>query len=338
MIIYFFLTFFLLSTLTSLVFMGKYNYSLLDRVLLEKVNSLGNKFYILVEVIRTYKTFTCCFILSTFFLNFLRDRKICVMLHFVNYSYIALSLGVKVRRKIMKFAGYGATSLLGQPNNKAYSNTALMYHKSVKLEKDMLVEFKFISSRATATFKQGVVVDVMKRDYNKVLQRSYSNCKEVKRDLSFINEWKLLESNIIKDIKKGHWPKLTIKANKLLKQLQTKICHLSSTGTDTTAMKLIEKYSMNIVIRYIAINKVTAQSGLTPGVDNFIIKNSSHKIELLSQSKQTKLNSLPTMKVKLVEIPKPNGSSRILGISTILDRVLQTQLYLLLDPFKHKVT
>jgi RNA-directed DNA polymerase len=39
------------------------------------------------------------------------------------------------------------------------------------------------------------------------------------------------------------------------------------------------------------------------------------------------------MKVKLVEIPKQNGSTRILGIGTMLDRVLQTQLSLLLDPF-----
>jgi retron-type reverse transcriptase len=98
-------------------------------------------------------------------------------------------------------------------------------------------------------------------------------------------------------------------------------------------MELIETYSMNIVIRYIAINKIALQSGETSGVDNFIIKNNSNKIELLHQSKKTKLNLSSTMKVRLVEIPKPNGSSRILGINTMLDRVLQTQLRLLLDPF-----
>ena len=98
-------------------------------------------------------------------------------------------------------------------------------------------------------------------------------------------------------------------------------------------MDLIEKYSMNIVIRYLAINKITAQSGSTPGVDHFIIKNNSHKLELLSQSKQTKLNWCSSMRVKLVEIPKPDGTIRTLGISTMLDRVLQTQLCLLLDPF-----
>ena len=65
-------------------------------------------------------------------------------------------------------------------------------------------------------------------------------------------------------------------------------------------MKLIETYSMNIVVRYIAINKVASQSGSTPGVDNFIIKNNSHKITLLHQSKETKLKSLSTIKIKLV--------------------------------------
>lgn len=100
------------------------------------------------------------------------------------------------------------------------------------------------------------------------------------------------------------------------------------------AMNLIEKYSMSILIRYTAINKVTIQSGSTPGIDNFIIKNNSNKIDLLIQSKETKLSTLPViMKVKLIEIPKPDGSFRKLGISTMLDRVLQTQLYLLLDPF-----
>ena len=39
------------------------------------------------------------------------------------------------------------------------------------------------------------------------------------------------------------------------------------------------------------------------------------------------------MEVRYVEIPKPNGKTRGLGICTLTDRVLQTQLCLLLDPF-----
>nr|YP_009476640.1 hypothetical protein StoMt_p004 [Storeatula sp. CCMP1868]AVM81133.1 hypothetical protein StoMt_p004 [Storeatula sp. CCMP1868] len=325
-----------MKKLTSLAIVGKYNYSLLDRTLSVTVNSLGNKFYVLVEITRTYKTFSYCFIPPIYFQSFLGDRMICVMLHLVNYSYIALSLGVKVRRKIMKFAGNGATSLFGKPNNKVYSNTVIMHYAGVilfnkiKLDRDMSVGF--INPRAAATFNKGVAVGVIRKEYGRVLQRFYSS-KGVKRDLAFSQEWELLESNLIKDIKKGNWPRLTAKANIVLKQLQAEICRLSLIGSNEMAMKLIEAYSMNIVIRYIAINRITVQSGSTPGIDNFIVKNNSHKIDLLFQSKETKLSSLSTMKVKLVEIPKPDGSVRSLGISTMLDRVLQTQLYLLLDPF-----
>jgi RNA-directed DNA polymerase len=320
----------ILKKLTSLTLIGTYNHFLLDLVLPVKVNSLRNGFCILVEVRRTYKTFSCCFILSKRLYFVFGDRVICVMLHLVNYSYIALSLGVKVRRKIMKFAGDEAISLLGQSNNKIYNSIVTKCYTGTELNRNMLVGFS--NPRVAATFSKDVVIGVIKKEYKRVFRRFY-NSKGVKRRLVFASKWKTLEQNLIKDIKKTQWPKFTSEANKLLKLLQIEICRLSLTGSDIEAMKLIETYSMNIVIRYIAINKIAAQSGETPGVDNFIIKNNNNKIELLNQSKKTKLNLSSTMKVKVVEIPKLNGSTRILGISTMLDRVLQTQLCLLLDPF-----
>ena len=105
---------------------------------------------------------------------------ICVIEHLVNYPYIALRLGVKVRREVMKFAGDGATSLFGiKPNNKVYSNTVTMHYvgvfllNKIKLDRDMLVGF--FNPRAIATFSNGVVVGVIKRKYGKVLRRSYSS-------------------------------------------------------------------------------------------------------------------------------------------------------------------
>merc|ERR1712232_1387754 len=215
-------------------------------------------------------------------------------------------------------------------DNKVYNSTITKYYTGTELNRNMLVGFS--NPRVTATFSKGVVIGVIKKEYKRVFQRFYSS-KGVKRRLVFASEWKTLELNLIKDIKKARWPKFVSEANKLLKALQTEICRLSLTGADISAMKLIETYSMNIVIRYNAINKIAFQSGESPGVDNFIIKNNSNKIKLLFQSKKTKLNLSSIMKVKLVEIPKPNGSTRILGIGTMLDRVLQTQLCLLLDPF-----
>ena len=69
--------------LTSLTLFGKYNLFLLDLVLPVKVNSLRNEFCILVEVTRTYKTFTCCFILSKY-LFFFFERP-------YDLRYVALS-------------------------------------------------------------------------------------------------------------------------------------------------------------------------------------------------------------------------------------------------------
>lgn len=65
---------------------------------------------------------------------------------------------------------------------------------------------------------------------------------------------------------------------------------------------------MNIVIQYVAINKITIQSGAISGVDNFIIKNNKHKIDLLLQSKETKLSVLSPMQIKFIEIPNFDGS------------------------------
>ena len=92
---------------------------------------------------------------------FFGGRLICIMLHLVNYSYIALSLGVKVRRKIMKFAGNGATSLLEQSNNKVYNSTVTKYYTGTELNRNMLVGFS--NPRVTATFSKGVVVGVIKK-------------------------------------------------------------------------------------------------------------------------------------------------------------------------------
>ena len=275
----------------SLALVDKYNYLLLDLASLLRVNSLVNKFFCLVEVTRTYKTFIWCFILLMYF--FMRDRTICVILHLVNYSYIALSLGVKVRRKVMKFAGDGASSQFGvKPINKVHNNISIVqsaytiFSDKFLLDRDMLVGFK--NPRITATFCKGVVIGVTKREYMKVLRRFYSS-KGVKRDLTFSQEWKLFESNLIKDIKRKKWPTVSSRANQLLKLLQAKICRLSLSSSDEMAMKLINIYSMNIVIRYIAVNKVSSQSGSTPGVDNFTIRSNMNKIALLFQSKETKL-------------------------------------------------
>jgi len=122
------------------------------------------------------------------------------MWHLVNYSYIALSLGVKGKRKLMKLAGNGSTSLLEQSNNKVYNSTVTKYYTGTELDRNMLAGFSNL--RVTATFSKGVVIGVIKKEHKRVFRRFYSS-KEVKPRLVFTSEWKTLELNLMKDIKKA---------------------------------------------------------------------------------------------------------------------------------------
>lgn len=63
-------------------------------------------------------------------------------------------------------------------------------------------------------------------------------------------------------------------------------------GSDDKAMQLITFYSMNTIVRYIAIDKVASQSGFSSSVDGFTLISNRNKIVLLFQSKETKLNLL----------------------------------------------
>jgi len=139
----------------------------------------------------------------------------------------------------MKFAGHGSTSLLEQSNNKVYNSTVTKYYTGTELDRNMLVGFSNL--RVTATFSKGVVIGVIKKEHKRVFRRFYSS-KGVKRRLVFTSEWKTLELNLMKDIKKARWPKFVSEANKLLMLLQTEICRLSLIGADIEVMKLIETY------------------------------------------------------------------------------------------------
>lgn len=98
-------------------------------------------------------------------------------------------------------------------------------------------------------------------------------------------------------------------------------------------MNLIEEYSMRAIIRFIAINRISVQSGKTSGTDNILLQTHTEKLKMFKRTSYSKLKNLPRMEVRYVEIPKPNGNTRGLGISNLVDKVLQTQLCLLLDAY-----
>jgi RNA-directed DNA polymerase len=71
-----------------------------------------------------------------------------------------------------------------------------------------------------------------------------------------------------------------------------------------------------------------------PGIDGVSIQDFEYRLEEeLSRLQQELLNwTYKPSPVRRVEIPKPNGGVRLLGIPTVRDRVVQTALKLLLEP------
>ena len=63
-------------------------------------------------------------------------------------------------------------------------------------------------------------------------------------------------------------------------------------------MSLISTYHSHIVIRYLAINRVSSQSGKTAGTDSVKIVSDDDKRKFLNETKMSKFNSLPPMEVK----------------------------------------
>jgi hypothetical protein len=153
------------------------------------------------------------------------------------------------------------------------------------------------------------------------------------QNTSFVKSWKQVDFTILKNIQRGVWPQVSIKASKILNLLQKEICRLSFIGADEDAMWLVELYSMKPLLRYLAINKVAVQSGKISGFDSFTIRNAKDKIILMSVSKEMQLSKLPVMRIKYVEIPTFGIKTRDLGVCSMIDRVLQTQLLLVLDPY-----
>ena len=98
----------------------------------------------------------------------------------------------------------------------------------------------------------------------------------------------------------------------------------------TNLMQLISNEN-NIVLAYRNIKK--NKGGNTPGVDGYTINDVGN----LSEEKfikmiQGKLQHYHPNAVKRVDIPKPNGKTRPLGIPTIIDRIIQQCILQVLEP------
>jgi len=121
--------------------------------------------------------------------------------------------------------------------------------------------------------------------------------------------------------------------NQVFEVVLESICQLSFSENDQEAMSLVDKYSRSTIVRCIAINKVRLNSGGTPGIDNKVMITSEQKLEMYKSTGEFKFDAVSLVGVKRVGTPKDNGKVHQIGIGTVKDRVLQTQLCLLLDAF-----
>ena len=116
-----------------------------------------------------------------------------------------------------------------------------------------------------------------------------------------------------------------------MQDIQDRLYLQSSKGTNFTHLMEIITSENNILLAYRNIKKNNGSS--TKGVDG---KNISHlaslEPETLIKLVQNKLKNYFPNKVRRVEIPKPDGKLRPLGIPTIMDRLIQQCILQVLEP------
>ena len=117
----------------------------------------------------------------------------------------------------------------------------------------------------------------------------------------------------------------------LMQDIQDRLYMQSSKGTKFTHLMEIITSENNILLAYRNIKKNSGSN--TKGVDG---KNISHLANLepdtLIKLVQRKLKNYFPNKVRRVEIPKPDGKLRPLGIPTIMDRLIQQCILQVLEP------
>ena len=100
--------------------------------------------------------------------------------------------------------------------------------------------------------------------------------------------------------------------------------------TFTNLMPLIIEED-NILLAYRNIKK--NKGGHTSGVDGYTIKDAGKlSKDKLVKMVRSKLQNYHPNAVKRVEIPKPNGKTRPLGIPTIMDRIIQQCILQIMEP------
>lgn len=127
-----------------------------------------------------------------------------------------------------------------------------------------------------------------------------------------------------------HWTNLVHECQTSVRKLQRRIYRESQKGNLRKAHFLQRLLSISYSTKVIAVNRVTSSGGkLTPGIDGKIYISVKDKKSLVDDLNLKKYKPLPTRRV---QIPKPQGGKRLLGIPTIRDRAHQALVLLAIEP------
>lgn len=223
------------------------------------------------------------------------------------------------------------------PGHKIYFELTNLAKSTSKISKwkGMKVGSHYRASETVpllSSYGRGVLLDV-----NRIVIRGYYCRSETSHGDRTFPDFKVLwnkaELTLIKSIKNKVWPRVTKEHYQALESLLENICQLSYIGRNAEALELIDRYSMSTIVRCVAINKVRLNSGGSPGLDSEVLINNYDKLRIFKATGEFKYYDNKPVDIKKVMIPKKNGKVRSIGVGNIKDRVLQTQLCLLLDPY-----
>ena len=211
--------------------------------------------------------------------------------------------------------------------NKTFRISRTLYLKGIKVRSIKMISEKLLFYSCN----KGVTIGVGKVIYRRVHRWSQFDGDGI----DLVKDKFLLEaeSDLLKCIKNKVWPKRIGKSKQVLEILQYRICKLSYDGKLQEAMDLVSKTAHFPIVRFMAINKVAINSGSTPGKDGKVLVTEMDKLKMFKITNVFKFNEHKQTDVLKIGIPKKNGKIRYIGIANTKDRVLQTQLCLVLDSY-----
>ena len=124
------------------------------------------------------------------------------------------------------------------------------------------------------------------------------------------------------------------KVNKYVSKQRFRIFRAESEGDSRKVRDLQRMLIRSPALLKIAIRRVTQtnKGKRTPGIDGFVALSDAQRGKLFVKLSKRNIKKHKPKPVKRIHIPKKNGKTRSLGIPTIIDRVYQEMIRLVLEP------